>query len=236
MDFYSILSFKTLPAATAHKPQTANSPPNRTHERSGGSGAVSLAGSALVSLVGVGYPAVRPCGNDIKRVRRRAASRQGRAARETSAACSGTWFLANTRSPDSVSARYVSTLAPASCGTWSAAGAGNITGTMPPHGHVVAGLPLASRWECCWCLGSCYLYKFLGLNFCPASEWVRSGYGHGTTDGVLDTVVWPESLSFDERGMPPVPVRWTGVCQGGERFHVSNCNRKLPAKPSHTGD
>ncbi|KAG2543578.1 hypothetical protein PVAP13_9NG753508 [Panicum virgatum] len=27
--------------------------------------------------------------------------------------------------------------------------------------------------------------------------------------------------------MPPVPVRWTGVFQGGERFNISNCNRKL---------
>jgi hypothetical protein len=45
------------------------------------------------------------------------------------------------------------------------------------------------------------LYRFLGLNFCPASAWVRSGYGHGTIAGMLDTGVWLESPSFDERGM-----------------------------------
>jgi hypothetical protein len=75
------------------------------------------------------------------------------------------------------------------------------------------------------------LYRFLGLNFCPASAWVRSGYGHGTIAGMLDTGVWLESPSFDERGMLLVPVRWTSVCPGGERFNVSNCNRKLP--PNH---
>ncbi|KAG2554860.1 subtilisin-like protease SBT1.2 [Panicum virgatum] len=76
-------------------------------------------------------------------------------------------------------------------------------------------------------LHTTYSYRFLGLNFCAAGAWARSGYGRGTIIGVLDTGVWPESPSFDDRGMPPVPVRWTGVCQGGERFNVSNCNRKL---------
>uniref|UniRef100_A0A0A9BAI5 Subtilisin-like protease SBT1.2 n=1 Tax=Arundo donax TaxID=35708 RepID=A0A0A9BAI5_ARUDO len=76
-------------------------------------------------------------------------------------------------------------------------------------------------------LHTTYSYRFLGLNFCPTGAWARSGYGHGTIIGVLDTGVWPENPSFDDRGMPPVPMRWSGVCQGGEHFNVSNCNRKL---------
>jgi subtilisin family serine protease len=76
-------------------------------------------------------------------------------------------------------------------------------------------------------LHTTYSYRFLGLNFCPTGAWARSGYGRGTIVGVLDTGVWPESPSFDDRGMPPAPVRWTGVCQGGEHFNASNCNRKL---------
>ncbi|CAL4920714.1 unnamed protein product [Urochloa decumbens] len=76
-------------------------------------------------------------------------------------------------------------------------------------------------------LHTTYSYRFLGLNFCPTGAWARSGYGRGAIVGVLDTGVWPESPSFDDRGMPPPPLRWTGACQGGERFNASNCNRKL---------
>ncbi|KAF8721326.1 hypothetical protein HU200_023261 [Digitaria exilis] len=76
-------------------------------------------------------------------------------------------------------------------------------------------------------LHTTYSYRFLGLNFCPTGAWARSGYGRGTIVGILDTGLWPESPSFDDRGMPPAPVRWTGVCQGGDHFNASNCNRKL---------
>lgn len=73
-----------------------------------------------------------------------------------------------------------------------------------------------------------YSYKFLGLS--PTREggaWMRSAFGRGSIIGVLDTGVWPESPSFDDRGMPPVPRKWRGICQEGEGFNASNCNRKL---------
>ncbi|XP_076945340.1 subtilisin-like protease SBT1.2 [Bidens hawaiensis] len=77
-------------------------------------------------------------------------------------------------------------------------------------------------------LHTTYSYKFLGLS--PTDEsgaWVKSGFGRGSIIGVLDTGVWPESPSFDDRGMPPVPKKWRGVCQHGENFNDNNCNRKL---------
>ncbi|XP_024973836.1 subtilisin-like protease SBT1.2 [Cynara cardunculus var. scolymus] len=77
-------------------------------------------------------------------------------------------------------------------------------------------------------LHTTYSYKFMGLS--PTTEggaWVKSGFGHGSIVGVLDTGVWPESPSFDDTGMPPVPRKWRGVCQLGEGFNGSNCNRKL---------
>ncbi|GMY06203.1 subtilisin-like protease SBT1.2 [Fagus crenata] len=72
-----------------------------------------------------------------------------------------------------------------------------------------------------------YSYKFLGLNTTRGNAWYKSGFGRGTIIGVLDTGVWPESPSFDDHGMPPVPKKWGGICQEGQSFNSSNCNRKL---------
>ncbi|KAJ0053003.1 hypothetical protein Pint_01650 [Pistacia integerrima] len=77
-------------------------------------------------------------------------------------------------------------------------------------------------------LQTTYSYKFLGPKR-PSNggAWYSSHFGYGTIIGVLDTGVWPESPSFDDQGMPPVPRKWRGICQEGENFNASNCNRKL---------
>ncbi|KAJ8749107.1 hypothetical protein K2173_013714 [Erythroxylum novogranatense] len=72
-----------------------------------------------------------------------------------------------------------------------------------------------------------YSYNFLGLNPTKDDAWNVSRFGRGTIIGVLDTGVWPESPSFNDQGMPPIPRRWKGICQEGDSFNASNCNRKL---------
>ncbi|KAE8728735.1 Subtilase family protein isoform 2 [Hibiscus syriacus] len=55
----------------------------------------------------------------------------------------------------------------------------------------------------------------------------RAKYGKDVIIGVMDSGVWPESPSFSDQGMDPVPKSWRGICQEGVAFNSFKCNRKI---------
>ncbi|GMN34966.1 hypothetical protein TIFTF001_005000 [Ficus carica] len=67
---------------------------------------------------------------------------------------------------------------------------------------------------------------FFGLeksySLLPASDKVSD-----IVIGVLDTGVWPEIESYNDKGLGPVPRSWKGKCESGKNFNSSSCNRKL---------
>ncbi|XVF36387.1 hypothetical protein REPUB_Repub19eG0054300 [Reevesia pubescens] len=68
--------------------------------------------------------------------------------------------------------------------------------------------------------------EFLGLGKSSALFPTSDSMGEVIV-GILDTGVWPESKSFDDSELGPVPPTWKGWCEVGKTFSSSSCNRKL---------
>src|SRR6185295_532894 len=82
---------------------------------------------------------------------------------------------------------------------------------------------------------------FLGLD-APGGLWDQLGgkqsAGEDIIIGIVDSGIWPESLSFTDRTQNGVPSKdgklsyqqipgWHGKCTPGENFNASMCNQKL---------
>jgi len=86
-------------------------------------------------------------------------------------------------------------------------------------------------------LHTTHSWNFLGLEISKSSSksssgrssslWRKAKYGADVIIGHIDSGVWPESKSFQDHGLSPVPARWRGACVKSQAFGPENCNRKL---------
>ncbi|KAJ0232847.1 Subtilisin-like protease [Hirschfeldia incana] len=71
-------------------------------------------------------------------------------------------------------------------------------------------------------------WDYLGLATAnPTNLLNDTNMGDQVIIGVVDTGVWPESESFNDNGVGPIPSHWKGGCKPGEKFKLTNCNKKL---------
>eukprot|EP00257_Ricinus_communis_P018873 XP_015577693.1 subtilisin-like protease SBT5.3 [Ricinus communis] len=78
-------------------------------------------------------------------------------------------------------------------------------------------------------LHTTHSWEFLGVNSLYANKLptASSSSSSDVIVGVIDTGVWPESESFGDTGLGPVPMKFKGACVAGENFTSANCNRKI---------
>ncbi|CAG7877595.1 unnamed protein product [Brassica rapa] len=91
------------------------------------------------------------------------------------------------------------------------------------HPHVISVIPEQVRH-----LHTTRSPEFLGLRSTDKAGLLEeSDFGSDLVIGVIDTGIWPERPSFDDRGLGPVPTKWKGQCVPSQDFPATACNRKL---------
>ncbi|KAG8381590.1 hypothetical protein BUALT_Bualt06G0137300 [Buddleja alternifolia] len=99
------------------------------------------------------------------------------------------------------------------------------------HAQYIAGLPgvIEVLPNILYKLQTTRSMEYLGLSRADSNSLLNvANQGDGVIIGVIDSGVWPESDSFSDTGLNPIPTRWRGRCDAGAQFNPSqHCNRKL---------
>ncbi|GAU31979.1 hypothetical protein TSUD_359240 [Trifolium subterraneum] len=70
--------------------------------------------------------------------------------------------------------------------------------------------------------------QFLGLKTADRTGLLHeTDFGSDLVIGVIDTGIWPERQSFNDRELGPIPSKWKGQCLAGKDFPANSCNRKI---------
>nr|GMD58534.1 subtilisin-like protease SBT3.5 isoform X1 [Ipomoea batatas] len=73
-------------------------------------------------------------------------------------------------------------------------------------------------------------WDYLGLSFNSANNNLLhdTKMGDGIIVAVFDSGVTPENEAYNDKGLGPIPSKWKGYCQSGQKFNPKkHCNRKL---------
>ncbi|XP_021907840.1 subtilisin-like protease SBT1.5 [Carica papaya] len=70
--------------------------------------------------------------------------------------------------------------------------------------------------------------QFLGLKTTDNAGLLKeSDFGSDLVIAVIDTGIWPERQSFNDRDLGPIPAKWKGQCISTKDFPLTSCNKKL---------
>ncbi|XP_058733394.1 subtilisin-like serine-protease S [Vicia villosa] len=76
-------------------------------------------------------------------------------------------------------------------------------------------------------LHTTHSWDFLRLGIVYNSRHIAVDSTSNVIVGVIDSGVWPESESFNDYGIGPVPEKFKGECVTGDEFTLANCNNKI---------
>ncbi|XP_028772578.1 subtilisin-like protease SBT5.3 [Neltuma alba] len=70
-------------------------------------------------------------------------------------------------------------------------------------------------------------WHFLGSDSVYNGDYLPMDPRSNVIVGVVDSGIWPESKSFNDDGLGPVPEKFKGECVNGENFTQAHCNKKI---------